>query len=449
VLFFFGAGVSRAQAGLPGFLGLAERVLKELRALPDSPAGKLVDLAARLQEERIEGVGGILAADRIFGLLERDFAIADIEHAVGRALRPQPGANLDAHRTLVEAAGRRRCRNARRLRPRAFASRVCERPRDLDVLAEEVRPKKKPRTIELYTHYLCKLVGPRLASRKALEVTPAAVDNLHRRLGAKTPVSANRVIVALSGVYTFAARRRLIADGVNPARGVEKFREQGRERYLSTDELARLGQVLRAGEIDGLAWPREKGRAASKHDRKPDKRKTLLSKHVIAAFRLLLFTGCRLREILRLRWSEVDLERGLLLLPDSKTGRKTVVLNAPARQVLADMREISAGEYVILGDDPKKPRADLQKPWDLVKHHAKLEGVRLHDLRHTHASVGAGAGLGLQIIGKLLGHKHADTTARYAHLADDPLRRASDRIGSEIAAALGDHAVADEVRKLR
>jgi integrase len=316
-------------------------------------------------------------------------------------------------------------------------------------LAEEVRPKKKPRTIELYTHYLCKLVGPRLASRKALEVTPAAVDNLHRRLGAKTPVSANRVIVALSGVYTFAARRRLIADGVNPARGVEKFREQGRERYLSTDELARLGQVLRAGEIDGLAWPREKGRAASKHDRKPDKRKTLLSKHVIAAFRLLLFTGCRLREILRLRWSEVDLERGLLLLPDSKTGRKTVVLNAPARQVLTDMREISAGEYVILGDDPKKPRADLQKPWDLMKHHAKLEGVRLHDLRHTHASVGAGAGLGLQIIGKLLGHKHADTTARYAHLADDPLRRASDRIGSEIAAALGDHAVADEVRKLR
>jgi integrase len=316
-------------------------------------------------------------------------------------------------------------------------------------LAEEVRPKKKPRTIELYTHYLCKLVGPRLASRKALEVTPAAVDNLHRRLGAKTPVSANRVIVALSGVYTFAARRRLIADGVNPARGVEKFREQGRERYLSTDELARLGQVLRAGEIDGLAWPREKGRAASKHDRKPDKRKTLLSKHVIAAFRLLLFTGCRLREILRLRWSEVDLERGLLLLPDSKTGRKTVVLNAPARQVLTDMREISAGEYFILGDDPKKPRADLQKPWDLMKHHAKLEGVRLHDLRHTHASVGAGAGLGLQIIGKLLGHKHADTTARYAHLADDPLRRASDRIGSEIAAALGDHAVADEVRKLR
>ena len=141
-------------------------------------------------------------------------------------------------------------------------------------------------------------------------------------------------------------------------------------------------------------------------------------------------------------------ERGLLLLPDSKTGRKTVVLNAPARQVLADLRELSAGEYVILGDDPKRPRADLQKPWDLVKHHAKLADVRLHDLRHTHASIGAGAGLGLPIIGKLLGHKHAETTARYAHLADDPLRRASDRIGREIAAALGERTdpVADNLR---
>lgn len=256
VLFFFGAGVSRAQAGLPGFLGLAERVLKELRALPDSPAGKLVDLAARLQEERIEGVGGILAADRIFGLLERDFAIADIEHAVGRALRPQPGANLDAHRTLVEAAGRRRCRNARRLRPRAFASRVCERPRDLDVLAEEVRPKKKPRTIELYTHYLCKLVGPRLASRKALEVTPAAVDNLHRRLGAKTPVSANRVIVALSGVYTFAARRRLIADGVNPARGSVSRVASAICRRTSSRGSARCCAPARS-----MAWPGREKRA--------------------------------------------------------------------------------------------------------------------------------------------------------------------------------------------
>jgi hypothetical protein len=99
-------------------------------------------------------------------------------------------------------------------------------------LAEEVRPKKKPRTIELYTYYLRKLVAPRLGSRKALEVTPGAVDNLHRKLGARTPVTANRAIVALSGVYTFAARRRLIADGLNPTRGLEKFREQSRAGWV-------------------------------------------------------------------------------------------------------------------------------------------------------------------------------------------------------------------------
>jgi integrase len=270
-------------------------------------------------------------------------------------------------------------------------------------------------------------------------VTPGAVDGLHRKLGKKTPVTANRVVVALSGVYAFAMRRRLIADGINPARGIEKFREQSHERYLSTDELGRLGHAMRLGETEGagLPWLREPGRA-SKHDRKPDNRKSLLSPHVTAAIRLLLFTGCRLREILGLRWSEVDLARGLLLLPDSKTGRKTVVLNAPAMRVLADVPRISDCEFVILGDDPKRPRADLAKPWHLIRNHAGLADVRLHDLRHTHASIGAGAGLGLPIIGKLLGHKHADTTAKYAHLDDDPLRRASNRIGSEIAAGLGD-----------
>jgi integrase len=303
-------------------------------------------------------------------------------------------------------------------------------------LAEEVQPKRKPRTAALYGYYLRSLVPAALAAKKAHEIAPDQIDALHRRIGARTPVTANRLVVTVSGVYTFAARRRLVPEGFNPARGIEKFREQGRERYLSTDELGRLGEALRLGEIEGLCWPREPGRASSKHDRKPDNRRSLLSAHVTAAFRLLLFTGCRLREILGLRWSEVDFERGLLFLPDSKTGRKPVVLNAPALQVLADVPRL--GDFVILGDDPAKPRADLAKPWEAIRRHAGLEGVRIHDLRHTHASIGAGAGLGLPIIGKLLGHKHAHTTARYAHLDADPLRRASDRIGSVIAAALGE-----------
>jgi integrase len=161
---------------------------------------------------------------------------------------------------------------------------------------------------------------------------------------------------------------------------------------------------------------------------------TKIGPFAAAAIQLLLFTGCRLREILHLKWEQVDLERGLLFLPDSKTGRKTIILNAPALAVLTKLERV--GSYVIPGDDLEKPRADLKRPWEAVSKRAGLYGVRLHDLRHTYASFGAGGGLGLPIIGKLLGHTQASTTQRYAHLDNDPLRRASEQIGGTIAAAL-------------
>jgi integrase len=164
------------------------------------------------------------------------------------------------------------------------------------------------------------------------------------------------------------------------------------------------------------------------------KRFTKIDPFAAAALRLLLFTGCRLREILHLKWEFVDIERGLLFLPDSKTGRKTVILNAPALAVLAGVDRI--GSYLVPGDDPHKPRADIKRPWRAVSKRAGLDGVRLHDLRHTYASFGAGGGLGLPIIGKLLGHAQLSTTQRYAHLDADPLRRASETIGGRIAAAL-------------
>jgi integrase len=169
---------------------------------------------------------------------------------------------------------------------------------------------------------------------------------------------------------------------------------------------------------------------------KQEHRFTKIGPFPAAALRLLLFTGCRLREILHLKWEQVDIERGLLFLPDSKTGRKTVVLNAPALALLADLDRI--GPYVLPGDDPEKPRADLKRPWEAVSKRAGLDGVRLHDLRHTYASFGAGGGLGLPIIGKLLGHTQASTTQRYAHLDNDPLRRATEQIGARIAAAIGE-----------
>ena len=126
--------------------------------------------------------------------------------------------------------------------------------------------------------------------------------------------------------------------------------------------------------------------------------------------------------------------RGLLLLPDSKTGRKTIVLNRPALEIL--QTHPRGGSYVISGTHPDRPRTDLKKPWSAVCRGAGLEGVRLHDLRHTFASIGAGASLGLPIVGKLLGHSQAQTTARYAHLDADPLLRAANLIGERIESAM-------------
>ena len=135
----------------------------------------------------------------------------------------------------------------------------------------------------------------------------------------------------------------------------------------------------------------------------------------------------------------------MFFLPDSKTGRKAVVLNAIAMQVLGDLERI--GNYVIAGDDAgterEKPRADLKRPWRSITRRARLDGLRIHDLRHSFASIGAGGGMGLPIVGKLLGHADQATTARYAHLDNDPLRRASDVIGKAIANAMDGNVAAD------
>ena len=235
-------------------------------------------------------------------------------------------------------------------------------------------------------------------------------------------------------MYSFAERAGIVSDGVNPARKIDKFKEDRRERFLTGEELERLGAAIVEAETSGIPWVVDQTKPNAKHLPMPTNRFTKINQFAAAALRLLLFTGCRLREILCLRWEYVDLERGLLFLPDSKTGRKTVILNAPAVEILAQLQKI--GPYVVPGDDPEKPRPDLHRPWRAIRKRAGLEGVRLHDLRHTYASFGAGSGLGLPIIGRLLGHTQASTTARYAHLDNDPLRRASETIGERIAEAL-------------
>jgi integrase len=244
-------------------------------------------------------------------------------------------------------------------------------------------------------------------------------------------------------MYSFASRSGIVAEGMNPCRRIEQFKEHRRERFLTGEELVRLGAAIREAETQGIPWDVNEAKPKAKHLPKANNRFTTIRPSTAAAIRLLLFTGCRLREILHLKWEQVDLERGLLFLADSKTGRKTVILNAPALAVLVGLERL--GSYAVPGNDPERPRADLKRPWEAVAKRAGLSGVRLHDLRHTYASFGAGGGLGLPIIGKLLGHTQVSTTQRYAHLDADPLRRASEAIGGRIAAALDGRATGSVV----
>ena len=201
-------------------------------------------------------------------------------------------------------------------------------------------------------------------------------------------------------------------DGSNPTRHVQKYPERKVERYLSDAELARLGGALEDAANTG------------EHP------------SVIAAIRLLIFTGCRRDEILKLRWEYVDFERGCLNLPESKTGAKVVPLGAPALELLAKLPRNDGNPYVLPGKVPGKHFVGIQKAWERLRAQAGLSDVRLNDLRHTHASVGAAAGESLLVIGALLGHQQQATTQRYAHLSDDPVRAAAERIDEHLEAAL-------------
>jgi integrase len=279
-------------------------------------------------------------------------------------------------------------------------------------LAEHAEPKKKPLSVRDDRRLLDKYILPALGKRLVAEVTRAEVARLHHDLRA-TPYQANRSVALLSKMFNLAEPWGLRPDSTNPCRHVQRFREAKRERFLSGEELARLGKALAEAESYAVEPP-----------------------GAIAAIRLLLFTGARKGEVLGLRWSEVDPERGCLRLADSKTGAKTVYLNAPALEVLAGLERRESNPYVITGGKADEPLNDLEAPWRRIRGGAGLPDVRIHDLRHSFASVGAGARLGLLMIGKLLGHTQAQTTARYSHLDADPVRHASEVIGARIAAAL-------------
>jgi len=279
-------------------------------------------------------------------------------------------------------------------------------------LTQYAEPHKKPRSVVEDRRNLYKLVLPTLGVRRVDKITRAHIAKLHHDLR-ETPVAANRVLAVLTTLFNLAERWGHRPEGSNPCRHIQKYKEHKRKRYLSEAELICLGEVLTKAEQNKTHSP-----------------------SVLAAIKLLIFLGARRSEVLTLKWDYVDLGTKCLRLPDSKTGSKTIHLNAPALAVLDALPRIEGNPYVLPGIKRASHLVNLQTAWQEIRKEVNLEDVRLHDLRHSFASVAAGAGMSLPTIGALLGHHDSSTTNRYAHLDQDPLKKANDEIGDRIHAAM-------------
>jgi integrase len=278
-------------------------------------------------------------------------------------------------------------------------------------LTDHAEAHNKPRSVKETKRLLKKHIIPAIGHIKVKDLSRSQVVKFH--IGLKdTPYEANRALAVISNMLAKAEEWGVRDDGSRLCRTVKKFREAKRERFLTGKEANALGDALKAA-----------GKAKA-------------NAHALTIIRLLALTGARRGEIEGLKWAEVDLERSVLRLAESKTGAKLIPLAPAAKLVLSEAPKIKGTPYVFPAASGEGHYQGLGKVWPVVRKAAGLEDVRLHDLRHTFASFGAAGGLSLPIIGKLLGHTQAATTQRYAHLADDPVARAADQVGNAVAAAM-------------
>ncbi len=334
-------------------------------------------------------------------------------------------------------------------------------------MRDHSKPHNKPRTSHENQKIMDGYIIPALGKIKAIDVAKTDIRRLHQSMQA-TPYHANRVLAVLSKMFNFAADDlyHIKQDWRNPTERVQKFKEEKRRRYLSTQEIQIVSKAIRIAEEEGLGTP-----------------------HALAAIRLLIFTGARKGEILTLKWDYIDWERRCLSLPDSKTGAKDIPLNPPALEVLNNIEKVKDNPYVIAGKNPESHMDDLGPTWRRIRDLATvlmleedevwgpviekmkqendvrpsmqvikkiaaqkgyklptgLSDVRVHDLRHSFASAGVGLGITLPVIGSLLGHTQTQTTARYAHLAADPLHQATDLIGQRLQDAMKENEQGAEI----
>ncbi len=277
-------------------------------------------------------------------------------------------------------------------------------------MREHVAVRCKPTTARACRVSLENYLLPEFGSRSLDAIEPDEVARLHYRLHG-TPAMANQVVEVLSRVFHAAESWGVAPESGNPCQFVKKYKKRSCERFLSDEEFRRLGDVLKEMEDDGT-----------------------LSASAAAAFRLLMLTGCRRNEILTLQWRDVDLEAGEIRLRDAKTGARWVALSATAKQVLATIPRQPGNPWVISGRGASGRLANLNHQWIAVRKRAGLEDVRIHDLRHSFASRALALGESLPMIGKLLGHRQVQTTARYAHLAQESIKASAARVAENIAA---------------
>lgn len=267
-------------------------------------------------------------------------------------------------------------------------------------------PKKRPATQRDYQSLIEREILPTLKHMKVSEVKFSDVDAIHRRITKRGRLHhANHAVAVMSKMFSLAIKWGWRMD--NPAKGIERNQEQKRNRYLSAEELVRLTAALAEHEDQQAA-------------------------NII---RLLLLTGARRGEVQAARWDQFDLASGTWTKPGSTSKQKTehrVPLSGPARQLLSQLREFAAAEieHLFPGRYGEGHRVEIKQNWAALCSESKITGARIHDLRHTYASLLAIAGLSLPIIGALLGHTQPATTARYAHLLDDPLKQATERVGA-------------------
>jgi integrase len=286
---------------------------------------------------------------------------------------------------------------------------------------------KKPSTLATDRGRIERHIKPLLGGKRISELTGADIERFMRDVAAgKTAIdiktkkfgramveggkgTATRTVGLLGGIFSFAVARQLRTE--NPVRGVKRYQDKKGETFLSPAELATLGEAVAKCESEGA------------------------NPAAIAIIRLLAFTGARKSEIASLKWSELDLQRGYLALGDSKTGAKIIPLGAPAVEVLSGIARIEGATYVFPASSGQGHFQGAEKVWRKVRVMAGFPALRLHDLRHSFASVGLARGDALAVIGAILGHADVKTTSRYAHLADDPVRNAANEISKSVHAA--------------